>query len=116
MYEMFHKAEVLKNDHNFFRPVSQLKTSVIVWYLLNPEPPSQSVGHLTPSQAKSIWGLTEEEIETHYLSTERGGYTEDRFPFHCFVPNAWLVILVFSFSINTIYTVYTIINSENKVL
>ena len=72
LYEMFHKAEVLKNDHNFFRPVSQLKTSVIVWYLLNPEPPSQSVGHLTPSQAKSIWGLTDEELEKHYQETERG--------------------------------------------
>ena len=72
MYEMFYKAEVLKNDHNFFRPVSQLKTSVIVWYLLNPRPPSQSVSHLTASQAKSIWGLTGEELEKHYHEHEEG--------------------------------------------
>lgn len=72
LYEMFYKAEVLKNDHNFFRPVSQLKTSVIVWYLLNPVPPSQSVSHLTASQAKSIWGLTDEELESNYHESDRG--------------------------------------------
>ena len=72
LYEMFYKAEVLKNDHNFFRPVSQLKTSVIVWYLLNPIPPSQSVSHLTASQAKSIWGLTDEELESSYHESDRG--------------------------------------------
>jgi len=72
LYEMFYKAEVLKNDHNFFRPVSQLKTSVIVWYLLNPVPPSQSVSHLTASQAKSIWGLTDEELESNYYESDRG--------------------------------------------
>ena len=71
MYEMFYKAEVLKNDHNFFRPVSQLKTSVIVWYLLSDMAPSQSVSHLTASQAKSIWGLTDDELESHYH--ESGG-------------------------------------------
>ncbi|XP_032233478.1 uncharacterized protein LOC5508792 [Nematostella vectensis] len=71
LYEMFYKAEVLKNDHNFFRPVSQLKTSVIVWYLLNSEPPSHSVSHLTPSQAKSIWGLTDECLESHYEETQQ---------------------------------------------
>lgn len=72
LYEMFYKAEVLKNDHNFFRPVSQLKTSVIVWYLLNPVPPSQSVSHLTASQAKSIWGLTDDELEANYHESHRG--------------------------------------------
>lgn len=72
LYEMFYKAEVLKNDHNFFRPVSQLKTSVIVWYLLNPVPPSQSVSHLTASQAKSIWGLTDDELESNYHESDRG--------------------------------------------
>ena len=74
LYEMFYKAEVLKNDHNFFRPVSQLKTSVIVWYLLNPVPPSQSVSHLTASQAKSIWGLTDEELESNYHESDRGEF------------------------------------------
>ena len=75
LYEMFYKAEVLKNDHNFFRPVSQLKTSVIVWYLLNPVPPSQSVSHLTASQAKSIWGLTDEELESNYHESDRGMFS-----------------------------------------
>lgn len=69
---MFYKAEILKNDHNFFRPVSQLKTSVIVWYLLSSEPPSHSVSHLTPSQAKSIWGLTDKCLETHYEESQQG--------------------------------------------
>lgn len=72
LYAMFYKAEVLKNDHNFFRPVSQLKTSVIVWYLLSSEPPSHSVSHLTPSQAKSIWGLTDKCLETHYEESQQG--------------------------------------------
>ncbi|XP_031562606.1 uncharacterized protein LOC116298338 [Actinia tenebrosa] len=71
LYEMFYKAEILKNDHNFFRPVSQLKTSVIVWYLLSSEPPSHSVSHLTPSQAKSIWGLTDKCLETHYEESQQ---------------------------------------------
>lgn len=72
LYAMFYKAEILKNDHNFFRPVSQLKTSVIVWYLLSSEPPSHSVSHLTPSQAKSIWGLTDKCLETHYEESQEG--------------------------------------------
>lgn len=80
LYEMFYKAEVLKNDHNFFRPVSQLKTSVIVWYLLNPVPPSQSVSHLTASQAKSIWGLTDEELESNYHESDRGRDIHEDFP------------------------------------
>ena len=84
LYEMFYKAEVLKNDHNFFRPVSQLKTSVIVWYLLNPVPPSQSVSHLTASQAKSIWGLTDEELELNYHDTDRGKF--------CLLPRLLLII------------------------
>lgn len=84
LYEMFYKAEVLKNDHNFFRPVSQLKTSVIVWYLLNPVPPSQSVSHLTASQAKSIWGLTDEELESNYHDTDRGKF--------CLLPRHLLII------------------------
>lgn len=84
LYEMFYKAEVLKNDHNFFRPVSQLKTSVIVWYLLNPVPPSQSVSHLTASQAKSIWGLTDEELESNYHDTDRGKC--------CLLPRLLLII------------------------
>lgn len=84
LYEMFYKAEVLKNDHNFFRPVSQLKTSVIVWYLLNPVPPSQSVSHLTASQAKSIWGLTDEELESNYHDTDRGKF--------CLLPRLLLII------------------------
>ena len=53
----------MKNDHNFFRPVSQLKTSVIVWYLISPEAPSGSVCQLTASQAKSIWGLTDDDLD-----------------------------------------------------
>ena len=63
---MFYKADVLKMDPNFFRPVSQLKTSVIVWYLLSRQPPSLSVSQLTASQAKSIWGFTDEELESHH--------------------------------------------------
>lgn len=63
LYELFTKASVLKNDPSFFRPVSQLKTSVIVWYLINPEPPSSSVCQLTASQAKSIWNLTDEDLD-----------------------------------------------------
>jgi len=67
LYEMFYKADVLRFDQNFFKPVSQLKTSVIVWYLMNPEPPCHVVSHLTASQVKSIWGITEEELEEMYF-------------------------------------------------
>lgn len=88
LYEMFYKAEVLKNDHNFFRPVSQLKTSVIVWYLLNLVPPSQSVSHLTASQAKSIWGLTDDELESNYHDTDRGEFCL----FHRLVPEIELMV------------------------
>lgn len=63
LYELFCKASVLKNDHNFFRPVSQLKTSVIVWYLLSSEAPCSSVFQLTASQAKSIWNLTDDDLD-----------------------------------------------------
>jgi hypothetical protein len=31
LYEMFYKATTLRDEQNFFKPVSQLKTSVIVW-------------------------------------------------------------------------------------
>lgn len=64
---MFFKANTLRDDQNFFKPVSQLKTSVIVWYLTNPLPPCHVVGHLTASQVKSIWGITEEELEEMYF-------------------------------------------------
>ena len=64
---MFYKADALRYDQNFFKPVSQLKTSVIVWYLMNPEPPCHVVSHLTASQVKSIWGITEEELEEMYF-------------------------------------------------
>lgn len=64
---MFFKAATLRDDQNFFKPVSQLKTSVIVWYLVNPIPPCHVVGHLTASQVKSIWGITEEELEEMYF-------------------------------------------------
>jgi len=67
LYEMFFKAATLRDDQNFFKPVSQLKTSVIVWYLVNPIPPCHVVGHLTASQVKSIWGITEEELEEMYF-------------------------------------------------
>eukprot|EP00794_Sanderia_malayensis_P003138 gene3138-3606_t len=67
LYEMFYKADALRYDQNFFKPVSQLKTSVIVWYLMNPEPPCHVVSHLTASQVKSIWGITEEELEDMYF-------------------------------------------------
>lgn len=67
LYEMFFKAATLRDDQNFFKPVSQLKTSVIVWYLTNPLPPCHVVGHLTASQVKSIWGITEEELEEMYF-------------------------------------------------
>ena len=67
LYEMFFKANTLRDDQNFFKPVSQLKTSVIVWYLTNPKPPCHVVGHLTASQVKSIWGITEEELEEMYF-------------------------------------------------
>lgn len=67
LYEMFYKADALRYDQNFFKPVSQLKTSVIVWYLMNPEPPCHVVSHLTASQVKSIWGITEEELEEMYF-------------------------------------------------
>ena len=67
LYEMFFKANTLRDDQNFFKPVSQLKTSVIVWYLTNPAPPCHVVGHLTASQVKSIWGITEEELEEMYF-------------------------------------------------
>ncbi|XP_066928351.1 uncharacterized protein [Clytia hemisphaerica] len=67
LYEMFFKANTLRDDQNFFKPVSQLKTSVIVWYLTNPSPPCHVVGHLTASQVKSIWSITEEELEEMYF-------------------------------------------------
>ncbi|XP_057293400.1 uncharacterized protein LOC130622024 [Hydractinia symbiolongicarpus] len=67
LYEMFFKANTLRDDQNFFKPVSQLKTSVIVWYLTNPIPPCHVVGHLTASQVKSIWGVTEDELEEMYF-------------------------------------------------
>ncbi|CAB3985212.1 oocyte-specific F-box [Paramuricea clavata] len=70
LYELFTKASVLKNDPSFFRPVSQLKTSVIVWYLINPEPPSGSVCQLTASQAKSIWNLTDDDLDRINNETE----------------------------------------------
>lgn len=73
LYEMFYKANTLRDDQNFFKPVSQLKTSVIVWYLTNPVPPCHVVGHLTASQVKSIWSITEEELEETYFDD-----TEDR--------------------------------------
>ena len=64
---MFYKADELRHDQNFFKPVSQLKTSVIVWYLFSAEPPCHVVSHLTASQVKSIWGITEEELEEMYF-------------------------------------------------
>ena len=70
---MFFKAATLRDDQNFFKPVSQLKTSVIVWYLINPIPPCHVVGHLTASQVKSIWGITEEELEEMYFD-DSGNY------------------------------------------
>jgi hypothetical protein len=36
---------------------------VIVWYLINPEAPSSSVCQLTASQAKSIWNLTDDDLD-----------------------------------------------------
>jgi len=67
LYEMFFKAATLRDDQNFFKPVSQLKTSVIVWYLINPLPPCHVVSHLTASQVKSIWNISEEELEETYF-------------------------------------------------
>ena len=74
LYEMFFKAATLRDDQNFFKPVSQLKTSVIVWYLINPIPPCHVVGHLTASQVKSIWGITEEELEEMYFDDSGNHY------------------------------------------
>ena len=70
---MFFKAATLRDDQNFFKPVSQLKTSVIVWYLINPLPPCHVVSHLTASQVKSIWNISEEELEETYFD-ESGRY------------------------------------------
>ena len=64
---MFFKANTLQDEQNFFKPDSQLKTSIIVWYLTNLVPPCHVVGHLTACQVKSIRGITEEELEEMYF-------------------------------------------------
>lgn len=68
LYELFYMAQVLRFEQLQYKPVSHIKVSLLVWYLIFKAAPTSFVKVLTLSQAKNIWGLNFEDIKNHHIN------------------------------------------------